>query len=96
MSEADKELTALLRDWADGDPAAAEALFDRVYQQLRQLARSQLARERSAHTLQPTALVHEAYLKLLRGSPVVCGLSDRCAERLKDSQSAKASLSSGR
>jgi RNA polymerase sigma factor (TIGR02999 family) len=47
--------------------AAAERLFPLVYDELRALARSQLRRERPDHTLQPTALVHEAYLRLLGG-----------------------------
>ena len=47
-----------------GDEDAAEALLPAVYEQLRRLARSYLARERSDHTLQPTELVHEAYLQM--------------------------------
>ncbi|MDX2000324.1 MAG: ECF-type sigma factor, partial [Thermoanaerobaculia bacterium] len=58
------EITHLLRDWNRGDSAALERLLPLVYEELRKLARSQLRRERSDHTLQPTALVHEAYLRL--------------------------------
>ncbi|HYC70695.1 MAG TPA: ECF-type sigma factor [Opitutaceae bacterium] len=47
-----------------GDPRAAEELLPEVYAQLRQLARRRMARESAAHTLQPTALVHEAWLRL--------------------------------
>jgi RNA polymerase sigma-70 factor (ECF subfamily) len=46
-------------------PASAETLFPVVYNELRRLARGYMSRERSGHTLQPTALVHEAYLKLV-------------------------------
>jgi RNA polymerase sigma factor (TIGR02999 family) len=58
------EITRLLRDWSGGDGAALERLLPLVYDQLRDLARSQLRHERPDHTLQPTALVHEAYLRL--------------------------------
>jgi RNA polymerase sigma factor (TIGR02999 family) len=57
--------TELLLAVGDGDPAAAEELLPLVYEQLRALADSYLARERRDHTLQPTALVHEAYLRLV-------------------------------
>lgn len=49
---------------AAADPATAQSLFPLVYEQLREIARIYIARERGDHTLQPTALVHEAYLKL--------------------------------
>ena len=66
----DNELTGLLREWSTGDERAADALFALVYQHLKGLARAQLASERPGHTLQPTALVNEAYLKLMRGTPI--------------------------
>jgi RNA polymerase sigma factor (TIGR02999 family) len=59
------EVTRLLRDWRAGDEEALERLLPRVYDELRRLARAYLARERPGHTLQPTALVHEAYLRLV-------------------------------
>lgn len=59
------EVTALLRDWARGGPVAAERLFELVYAELRAIARSYFRRERAGQTLQPTALVHEAFLKLV-------------------------------
>lgn len=59
------EVTALLRAWSDGDPAAPERLLPLVYRQLRRLAASKMRKERANHTLQPTALVHEAYVKLV-------------------------------
>ena len=57
--------TELLHAVSEGDPAAAEELLPLVYEQLRALADSYLAHERRNHTLQPTALVHEAYLRLV-------------------------------
>lgn len=60
-------LTRLLRDWHGGDPAAASELFPLVYQELRVLARRHMFGERPEHTLAPTALVHEAYLKMMGG-----------------------------
>ena len=60
-----KEVTRLLASWSQGDPSAREALMPLVYGELRRLAASYLRKERSDHTLQPTALVHEAYLRLV-------------------------------
>lgn len=60
-----KTLTRLLHDWRSGDSAAFHAFMPLIYDELRGLARAQLARERANHTLGPTAVVHEAYLKLL-------------------------------
>ena len=55
---------------SSGDPRAAAELLPKVYAELRRLAAHRLARERPGHTLQPTALVHEAYLRLVRpGDP---------------------------
>lgn len=65
MEDASKDVTRLLADWSKGDPEAREALMPLVYNELRRLAASYLRRERSDHTLQPTALVHEAYLRLI-------------------------------
>jgi RNA polymerase sigma factor (TIGR02999 family) len=55
----------LLAQWNDGDLEARDALMPLVYDELRRLAASYLRRERSDHTLQPTALVHEAFLRML-------------------------------
>src|SRR5258705_4134241 len=60
------EVTQLLRDWSDGNSAAREELLQLVYTPLRELAGYHLRRERDGHTLQPTALVHELYLKLIK------------------------------
>lgn len=59
------ETTQLLLDWADGDEAALNALTPHIYRELRGMAAAFLHRERENHTLQPTALVHEVYLKLV-------------------------------
>lgn len=59
------EITVLLRRWKSGDGDALEELIPHVYPHLHHLAAAYLNRESSGHTLQPTALVHELYLKLL-------------------------------
>ena len=58
-------VTRLLQAWAAGCPGAQDELLPLVYNELRRRAAGQLRRDRKAHTLQPTALVHEAYLRLL-------------------------------
>ncbi|HYE15946.1 MAG TPA: sigma-70 family RNA polymerase sigma factor [Pyrinomonadaceae bacterium] len=63
--EPQHEVTRILEDWSGGDRGAAERLMPYVYDEMRRLARSFLARERVGHTLQPTALVHEAYVRLV-------------------------------
>jgi RNA polymerase sigma-70 factor (ECF subfamily) len=59
------DVTHLLAQWANGDERALEDLTPLVYKELRRLAASHLRKERKSHTLQPTALVHEAYLRLV-------------------------------
>ncbi|OLD27728.1 MAG: hypothetical protein AUJ04_03405 [Acidobacteria bacterium 13_1_40CM_3_55_6] len=63
-SDSDK-VTRLLLEWGDGNQQALEALVPLIYKELRNLAHNFLYRERPGHTLQTTALVHEAYLKLI-------------------------------
>jgi len=60
------DVTQLLARWAGGDRAALDALMSVVYAELRKIADAYLRRERSGHTLQPTALVNEAWLRLVR------------------------------
>jgi RNA polymerase sigma factor (TIGR02999 family) len=60
-----EEATRLLIDWSNGNRDAAAGLMPLVYEELRQRARAYLQRERPDHTLQATALVHEAYLRLV-------------------------------
>lgn len=59
------DVTRLLTRWAKGDKEALDDVTPLVYKELRRLAASQLRKERKGHTLQPTALVHEAYLRLV-------------------------------
>jgi RNA polymerase sigma factor (TIGR02999 family) len=59
-----QEITQLLSEWSRGDKAALDKLTPLVYAELRQIARRQMSKERPSHTLQATALVNEAYLKL--------------------------------
>ncbi len=63
--ESPEGVTQLLVDWSNGDQAALDKLMPVVYDELRRLAGNYLRRERPDHTLQPTALVNEAYLKLV-------------------------------
>ena len=60
-----EDVTRLLARWKDGDEAALQQLLPIVHEQLRTMARRQMAAERPGHTLQPTALVNEAYLRLV-------------------------------
>jgi RNA polymerase sigma factor (TIGR02999 family) len=59
------DVTRILAAVASGDPAAAGQLLPLVYEELRKLAAARMAGEKAGHTLQPTALVHEAYLRLV-------------------------------
>jgi len=58
-------VTALLREWRNGDRAAVDRLMPVVYGELRAIAKARLALERPGHTLEATALVHEAYLRMV-------------------------------
>ena len=60
-----REVTHLLRQWSEGDESALAVLMATVHGELRRLARSYMRREREGHTLEPTALVHEAYIRLV-------------------------------
>ncbi len=62
------EITRLLQDMREGSPEAEEELLSRVYHELRTLAASKLSRESPGHTLEPTALVHDAWLRLAGGN----------------------------
>lgn len=61
-----RDVTGLLQAWGRGEVEARDRLFTLVYQELRRRAAAQLRRERAGRTLQPTALVHEAYLRLVK------------------------------
>ncbi len=64
MRTTKSEITELLQEWGGGDPQALDQLMPLVLDDVRQIARKYLRRESPAHTLQPTALVNEVYLKL--------------------------------
>ncbi|HTP34892.1 MAG TPA: sigma-70 family RNA polymerase sigma factor [Candidatus Acidoferrales bacterium] len=66
------EVTLLLRSWTRGDKTALDRLMPKVYRELRRVAAGQFRLERSGHTLQATALVHEAYLRLVGQTCVDC------------------------
>ena len=69
-SPAPAELTVLLKAWSDGDVTALERLTPVVYAELHRIARRNLAGEREGHLLQPSALVNEAFVRLLGAAPV--------------------------
>jgi|SRR5579883_510748 len=66
MSAQSTPITSLLHAWREGDDSARDAVMAIVYEQLRTLAGRVLQSENSGHTLQPTAIVHEAYLRLVK------------------------------
>ncbi len=83
------DITEILQSWRGGDAEAIERLFPLVYDELRRQAKRYLQRERSDHTLQPTALVHEAYMKLAGESALAVesrvhfyGLASRVMRRI--------------
>jgi RNA polymerase sigma factor (TIGR02999 family) len=59
------EFTVLLRNWSDGRKAVLDRIAPAIYKELRRLAGARLRLERQGHTLQPTALIHEAYMRLV-------------------------------
>jgi len=65
MEENSQQITQLLNQWSNGDAEVVDDLMPLVYNELRRQASGYLRRERSDHTLQPTALINEAYLKLI-------------------------------
>ena len=67
----DPNVTALLEQYAEGDATALDRLFPLVYEELQRVAHRQMHAERSGHTLDTTALVHEAFMKLVRHPPHV-------------------------
>jgi RNA polymerase sigma factor (TIGR02999 family) len=63
------DITKLLDAWKSGNAAAGEEVLARTYEELRRIAHARLRHERRHHTLQPTAVLHEAYLRLMRRGP---------------------------
>ena len=83
------DVTGLLIAWSEGDSKALDSLLPVVYAELRRQARRALRREAAGHTLQPTALVHEAYLKLVdqrpsrwQGRAQFYGVAARCMRQV--------------
>jgi len=70
MHSRTEQITRLLKEVREGNRASADQLLEAVYSDLRGIARHFMAGERPGHTLQPTALVHEAYMRIFAGSPV--------------------------
>ncbi len=68
MPHASHEVTQLLIEWSNGDQAALDKLMPLVYDELRRIARGYLARQGTGHSLQPTVLINEAFIKLV-GNP---------------------------
>ncbi len=75
--QAPGEVTVLLKRWTDGDSRAVDGLLPLVYDELRGLAALYLGRERAGHTLPPTGLVHEAYLRLVGSDVGEATIDDR-------------------
>jgi RNA polymerase sigma-70 factor (ECF subfamily) len=70
MSSPPSDVTQLLREWSRGNQSVVDQLTPLIYSELRRLADSYMRRERPDHTLQPTALIHEAYMRLIQqGQP---------------------------
>ena len=69
MAASQGDITQLLNQWLSGDEEARSRLFDTVYDNLRGMAKRYMARENPGHTLRPTALVNEAYLKIQAYTP---------------------------
>lgn len=65
MANEAHDVTQMLLAWKAGEPGSQDSLFQLVYDELRRMAREHLRKEREGHTLQPTALVHEAYLRMV-------------------------------
>ncbi|MEZ5351451.1 MAG: sigma-70 family RNA polymerase sigma factor [Bryobacteraceae bacterium] len=69
LRQQEDNVTVLIEQWKEGEASALGKLMPLIYSELRRLARAQIAGERANHTLQPTALVHEVYLRLSGSAP---------------------------
>ena len=78
MSDSDQDVTVLLREWSGGNQQALTDLLPIIYDELRRVAHQYLHREHTDQTLQTTALVHEAYLKLIDQRSVKKYLMTNC------------------
>lgn len=70
IEQSPSEITRILQDWNEGDEDAKERLMPYVYDELKRQARILMSRERKGHTLQPTALVHEAFIRISKQSGI--------------------------
>src|ERR1044072_8518983 len=70
MTRASHEITQLLKNWGDGDRSARDQLMPLVYEELRRMAHQHMRKERPGHTLQTSALVNEAFVRLVDQSNV--------------------------
>ncbi len=70
MAPLGHQVTQLLKAWSEGEPSALEKLTPLVYKELHGMARRYMAHQRPGHTLQPTALVHEAFVRLVDSAQV--------------------------
>ncbi|MGH9850456.1 MAG: ECF-type sigma factor, partial [Blastocatellia bacterium] len=70
MKPSPQEITQLLRDWRNGDASALDRLMPLVYDELRQAAKRQMARQAPGHTLQTTAVINEVYLRLVDSTDI--------------------------
>ena len=70
MAKDSHTITRLLLDWRSGNKDAAARLLELVYRELHAMASRQMRRERGEHTLQTTALIHEAYIRLCGAEPI--------------------------
>ena len=75
VNRAGVDVSALLQAWGQGHIEARDRVMEVVYQELRRRAAAYLRRERAGHTLQPTALVHEAYLRLVDQNAAAGGIA---------------------
>ena len=88
MNEPDPSVTRILEAASSGNREAAEQLIPLVYDELRRLAQWRLGKESSPNTLQATALVHEAYLRLSPGECCAVGCRRECTHRVDSSAGA--------
>ena len=83
-----EEVTQLLKRLGEGDSSAGDELYPIVYPELKRIARRQLSKERINHSLQPTALLHEVYVKLTEGRPAEFASRDHfyafCARMMRN------------
>jgi RNA polymerase sigma factor (TIGR02999 family) len=101
INDAQADVSALLQAWSQGHVEARDRLMEVVYQELRRRAAAYLRRERAGHTVQPTALVHEAYVRLVDQHAVwqnraqFLGVASRITHRILVDRARKTAKRSG-